>query len=64
MQNFGSEQSKGPLKSKYFIGFYWAHTPETGIQHYPTNPYMESTGKEEERKAGELMEARPHIRHR
>ena len=46
------------------MGLYWAHTPETGIHHYPMNPYLESTGKEGERKTEEFLEARPQSRHR
>ena len=55
----------GPLKLKYLtIGLDWTHNPETGIKHYPTGLYMESTGQEEERKAEEVLEARPHCRHK
>ena len=44
------------------MGLDWSHTPETGIKHYPTGPYMESTEQEEERKAEKFPEARPHCR--
>ena len=40
----------------------WTHTPETGIQHYPTCLYMESTEQEEERKAEYFMEGHSHCR--